>query len=204
MCEVSSPRVPGFDVLRDFPTDQQMLVSIVPTADENIRIRAAVTRKVLVRNYSDAYLIALYLAIAAIAFVLTRATWLISVPLVVMGVSGGVWLLQREARRRTRATIARDPHALEPYRVAVDESGIRTVCDHIECRMAWSYFTSVRETTELYLFLRAIGGYAIPKRVLDDATDTELRDLVRRWSPDQGSGLARVVLPVTAISPASP
>ena len=36
-------------------------------------------------------------------------------------------------------------------------------------------------------------GAAIPKRLLDDDADTQLRERLREWSPDQGANLARVL-----------
>jgi hypothetical protein len=168
-----------------------MNITVVPTEEELRRTRAAIAKKVLTRNYSDVILISVYVAFALISYLATPSTWQISVPLVVFGVSSGVWALQAEAKRRTKRTLSRDPHALEEYQVSVQAEGVRVWCAHVDTRFTWDGFTSVRETSEFYLFLRPTGGLAIPKRALDALHDAELRRFVLEHSPDRGESLAR-------------
>lgn len=169
-----------------------MRLTVVLTPDERLRMQAAVLKKrTQPRNYSDAYLIALYFLIGVVAYVATPTTWSISVGLVVLGVMFGVWMLRAEARRRTRKLAADDPHALEPYEIDINETGVRTWCAHIDCRMTWDWFTQVSESPEFYLFLRRAVGYAVPKRLLDDSSDAEMLRLIREYSPDHGAHLAR-------------
>jgi hypothetical protein len=155
-------------------------------------MRAAVLKTLLTRDYSDVYLTALYLVVGAVAYVATPSTWKVSVPLVPIGTLAGVFILRAEARRRTRKAGGIDPHALETYQIEITEAGFRTWCAHIDCRFTWDSFTQIRETTEFYLFLRAPGSFAVPKRLLDDATEAELRGLIETWSQDHGRGLARI------------
>ena len=69
---------------------------------------------------------------------------------------------------------------------------MRTWCAHIDARYSWADVSRVAEDNEFYLFIRPGGaGVALPKRVLDDTVDADLRELVRSWSPDGGTNLAR-------------
>jgi hypothetical protein len=171
----------------------RMHITVVPTADEVRRSRAVIAKRVLTRNYSDAIVIGIYIASAAIAYLIAPSTWLITSGLAIMAVVVAIWSLQAEAKRRARRLYAEDPHALEEYQLSVDANGVRAWCAHVDTRYTWDGFTRVRETSEFYLFLRPLGGVAIPKRAVDAEAEEELRQLIRRWSPDRGESLAREV-----------
>jgi hypothetical protein len=166
-------------------------ITVVPTADEVRRSRAAVAKKVLTRNYSDAIVIAVYVVFGVVAYLFSQGNWRTTVALVISAVTTAVWALQAEAKRRSRRLFVSDPHALEEYQLSVDADGLRAWCAHVDTRYTWNGFTRVRETTDFYLFLRPVGGVVIPKRSLDAGSEAELRELIRRWSPDHGEALAR-------------
>jgi hypothetical protein len=111
-----------------------------------------------------------------------------------LAIAGTWYALHLEAKLRLRTLTTDDPHAHETFFVEISVDGVRGWCAHIDVRHPWSDFANVTENTEFYLFTRPNGsGSFIPKRLLDDVADAELRDRIREWSPDHGSGLARAV-----------
>lgn len=104
--------------------------------------------------------------------------------------------LSAVARARARRRHANDPHARETFFIELGAEGLRTWCSHVEARYPWRDFTRVTETQEFYLFVLPSGsGSALPKRLLNDAQESELRSCIREWSADHGGALAREIAP---------
>ncbi|GEM_PF-3606208 len=145
------------------------------------------------RSRSEFVSAAVYLVIFCGAYLLTPKTWLFTT---YIGIVGGYFLIkgrQLELQSRIRRARARDKHALESYQIEVTAHGIRTWCDHIDTRYAWSGITRVIETPEFFLFLHGPnGGPVIPKRILDAALTSDLRSNIRDWSPDHGASVQAV------------
>jgi len=105
---------------------------------------------------------------------------------------GTVYGLQTVGRANLRQLQDNDPHTLEPHLIEIDARDVYTGCAHVSARYPWHEFTKVDESNEFYLFVRGSGGgVAVPKRLLDEPTEEELRARIREWSPDHGAGLAR-------------
>lgn len=65
-------------------------------------------------------------------------------------------------------------------------------CNHVDIRYAWRDITKVTENQEFYVFAGTSGsGAVIPKRLLDDTSESQLRDHIRLWASDRGVFLAR-------------
>jgi len=163
-------------------------------ADESQRGCEAVVAATLPPSRAGWITVAVYLLVGLAAVLIAPGTAAVTALLAVGGVLAALSALQAEARWRGRRALATDPHRDEPYLVELSAEGIRIYCDHVDARITWAGITCVEETAEFYLFLRgSSGGPAVPKRALSDSDDQQLRELVRRWSPDRGAGLAREV-----------
>ena len=109
-----------------------------------------------------------------------------------IAVYASIYGVRALGRRNLRALQETDPHALETYFVEIGPLDVYAGCAHVNARYAWEEFTKVTESTEFYLFVRKNGGgVALPKRILDASKEQELRDRIREWAPDRGSGLPR-------------
>ena len=167
-----------------------MRFRIQPTPDEAQRACAAISSASFPPSRAGLITLAVFALVGVAAFLLARSTWAITVLLTAAGVLALLHALQAEARWRTRRAQARDPHAGEPYEVEVGPEGIRSWCAHVDIRYTWDGITRVVETPEFYLFLRGPqGGPSIPRRLLDAASDEELREVIRGRSPDRGESL---------------
>ena len=169
-----------------------MRFEIAPTPGESARACAAIARAALPPSRASVIMIALCGAVIAAAALLTPAT-LARTGLVGVGaVLATATVLQAEGRSRLRRVQNADPHALETHYVELAPEGVRAWCGHVDARYPWREFARVDEDNEFYLLVRLSGsGVAVPKRLLDSAKETELRERLRAWSPDGGAGLAR-------------
>jgi len=164
---------------------------IEPTPDETQRACAAILRASLPPSRANALMIALYAAIIAAAWIFTPATRASAVVIGVGAALATMSLLQAESRRRVRHLRENDPHARETHYVELDPVGIHTWCAHIDAKYPWRDFSKACETTEFFLFVRPSGaGAAVPKRLLLNGQDVELRDRIREWAPELESGFA--------------
>lgn len=140
---------------------------ITPLAEEGMRGCTAVARAALGTGHANAIAMAIFLTVAALAFVVTPATPARTTLIAVWAVIGTLYALQMDSRARLRRVQSRDPHALEEYSVEIGPDVVRTWCAHIDARYPWREFTQVSENAEFYLFVRPSGsGIAFPKRVL--------------------------------------
>jgi GNAT superfamily N-acetyltransferase len=138
--------------------------------------------------------IGLYAGVALAAYFLTPSTRLTTFLIGLVAVLATMTALRLDGRSQMRRLQEGDPHSLETHFVELDPEGIRTWCAHVDARYPWREFTKTTENNEFYLFVRPSGtGAAIPKRLLDDATESALRVHIREWAPDRGAGLAREV-----------
>lgn len=100
-----------------------------------------------------------------------------------------------EARRRLKRLVLAEPGSKAVYQLDIREDGLTISSDHVRAEFAWEAIRRVVETPEFYLFF---GGLAaaqhLPKRVLatqdpHGGVERELRELIRRRSPDRGANL---------------
>jgi hypothetical protein len=167
---------------------------IQPMPDETQRVCAAISSASFPQSRAGLITLAVFALVGVAAFLLARPTWAVTVLLSAGGILVLLLALQAEARWRTNRAQACDPHASEPYEIEVEPEGIRSWCAHVDIRYTWDGITSVVETPEFYLFLRGPqGGPSIPKRLLDAASEKELRRVIREYSPDRGVSLTGVM-----------
>jgi hypothetical protein len=165
---------------------------IDPAPGETQRGCSAVVQASLPPNQASLILIALYVAVFVAAFFLTPTTRITTAVIGVAAIVASTGALQSYGRSRLRRLRESDPHSLETHFVELTPAGLHTWCAHVDARYSWQEFTKVTENREFYLFVRGSGsGAAIPKRLLNEVLDTELRDHIRDWSVDHGASLAR-------------
>ena len=171
-------------------SSQPLRFEIEPASGETQRACSAIARAALPPSRASLIMIALYAAIIAAAWFLTPATRAITVVISVTSVLATVSALQAEGRSRMRRLRAGDPHGSETHYVELSVDGVRTWCSHVDARYPWSDFTKAIETPEFFLLVRPSGsGAGIPKRLLDDARASELRERIRTWAPNLGASL---------------
>lgn len=175
----------------DIENYRALRFQIEPTPDETQRACAAILRVCLPPSRANAFMIALYAAIIVAAWVFTPTT---PATVVIIGVGSALVtmsILQTEGRRRVRHLRENDAHARETHFVELDPLGIHTWCAHVDAKYPWHDFNKACETKEFFLFVRPSGtGAAVPKRLLLDGQDVELRNRIREWAPELGAGLA--------------
>lgn len=143
-------------------------------------------------------MVALYAAVIAAAWLFAPATASVTAIFGIATALATAAALHAEGRSRLRRMKAGDPHARETHHIELSPLGVRTWCAHVEARYPWCDFTRVDEDREFYIFVRPSGGAAIPKRLLDDSHDAELRKCIREWAPDFGASLAEDSMPSAA------
>jgi GNAT superfamily N-acetyltransferase len=168
-----------------------MRFEITPQPNESIRACAAIARAAMRPSRMNLILFGLYAAVALGSYILTP-THLTTFVVGMFGVVVTTYALQFESRERVRGLRDNDPHARETHFVERGAEGVHTWCTHLDARYSWNEFGRVIENKEFYLFVRPSGaGAPIPKRLIDEAADTALRERIVQWSPDRGAGLAR-------------
>lgn len=164
-----------------------------PLPDESVRGCLAIAEGAMPPSRANLVVFALYAFVGLSAFLFARTTFLATFFIGMVAVAATAISLPAEGRRRLRALQNRDPHALETHVLELSASGVRSSCAHVDARHAWSDFARTKENTEFYLFVRPSGtGVALPKRLLDAATEASLRECIAEWSPDGGTGLTRI------------
>jgi hypothetical protein len=169
-----------------------MRFRVQPTVDETQQACAAIASASFPPSRVGMIIYVTFAVIGLAAFLLIRSIGAIAITILLTsaGVLAVTLAIQTEARWLSRRAQESDPHAEEPYEIEVAPEGIRTWCAHVDARYTWDGITRVIETPEFYLFLRgSMGGPFIPKRLLDAASNEELRNGIREWSPDRGSHL---------------
>lgn len=171
---------------------ESLRFEIHPTPEETQRACTAIVRACLPPSRGNAILVGMYVAVGVAAYILAPSTWHITFLIGLAAVAATALLLQTEGKSRIRRLRMGDTHARETHFIELTPEGVRAWCSHIDARYAWKDFFKVAENNEFYLFLQSSGnGSAIPKRLLDDTLDVQLRERIREWSPDAGAGLAR-------------
>jgi hypothetical protein len=155
---------------------------IDPTPEESQRACAAVARACLPPSRRDLFLLAVYAAVGIAAVYVTPATTAETFFIGLLAITATVAVIELEMRLRFRHLRKADPHAREPHFVEVSREGVRSWCAHIDARYPWRDFSKITDNSEFYLFVRPSGGSMIPKRLLDEAKDSELRARVREWA----------------------
>jgi hypothetical protein len=167
---------------------------IKPLEGEGVRACVALASKSLPESRATLIILGLYAAVAAAAYFLTPTTRPLTFLIGLGAVLGTNVALAADARRRLRAVRRDDPHALETHYVELSAEGVRSWCAHVDARYPWNDFSLVTENNEFYLLARPNGsGTAVPKRLLSDEDDEELRRRLAEWSSDRGARLARRV-----------
>lgn len=166
-----------------------MRFRVDPNPEETQRACQAIVTASLPPSRTNAIMIGLYVAVVAAAVTLPVSRP-VTIIIGVGAVLATVKLLHLDARARTRGLQAADPHAAEPHFIELGAGGLRTWCAHVDTRYTWDGTTGVRETSEFFLFLRGSGGgVAVPKRLLADGQEAELRARVREWLPEHADDL---------------
>jgi hypothetical protein len=170
-----------------------MRIQVEPEPNESERICSAILASSLPPSRAGWVIFPIALLIGVASGFFSEGAWLLTIALTTLGVVAVVYALQTETRWRSRRGLVRDPHVNEPYQIEIDAAGIRVWCDHIDTRYTWNGITKAVETADYYLLLRGPnGGPAIPKRLLDEETEKELRRRIGEWSPEGGLSLAQV------------
>ena len=177
-----------------FDMDQALRFQIDPQPGESARACAAIARTVVSQSRGNLLLLGLYAAVALASYVFTPATRLTTFIIGIAAILATVSGLQALGRSNARRLRGADAHATETHFVEISAAGVRTWCSHIDARYPWVDFAKAAENSEFYLLVRPNGaGAAIPKRLLNEAGEAQLRERLREWSPDRGANLARVV-----------
>lgn len=176
-------------------SDSQLLrFQIDPQPGESLRGCSAIAQSAMPRGRTNVIVFGLYAGVALAAYFLTPTTTLTTFAIGLVAVAGTIIALQAEGRSQIRRLQENDPHSRETYFVELSPEGIHTWCLHVDARYPWAEFAKTTENKEFYLFVRASGtGAAIPKRVLNAASEATLRAHIHQWSPDRGAALAREV-----------
>ena len=169
-----------------------MRFEIDPQPDETQRACAAIAKAMLPASQGGATIFAVYAGVIAAAYFLAPESRAVTAFVGIAAVFATIVGLQAEGRRRVRRLQRNDPHSSETHFVEIGPDGVRTWCSHVDARYPWADFAKVTEDREFFVLARASGqGAAIPKRLVDDSQDAELRARLREWSPDRGASLAR-------------
>ena len=169
-----------------------MRFEIDPQPEETQRACTAIAKATLPSSQGGVTTFAVYAAVVAAAYFLTPESRAVTAFIGIAAVLATIMGLQAEGRRRMRRLQRNDPHSRETHFVEIDPEGVRTWCSHVDARYPWADFAKVTEDKEFFVLARASGqGAVIPKRIVDDAQDVELRAKLREWSPDRGASLAR-------------
>lgn len=172
--------------------DQTLRFQVDPQPGESARACSAIARIVIPTTRGNLLVFGLYGAIGLASYFLAPATRLTTFVIGLGGVLGTMYGLQALGRSNLRRLQITDPHSLETHFVEVSAHGVHTWCSHIDAKYPWTDFKKVVENNEFYMLVRPNGtGTAIPKRLLDDTADAQLRERLRDWSPDRGANLAR-------------
>lgn len=146
----------------------------------------------MVTAISTPIILAMWVAMFAMPAVWIRVT--VTVFLTVVLAFLALWY---ESRRRLRRLVLSEPGSTMVYHLDLRDDGLTITSDHVRAEFAWDAIRRVVETPEFYLFF---GGLAaaqhLPKRVLATqdplgGSERELRELIRRRSPDRGANLLR-------------
>jgi hypothetical protein len=176
----------------DFPMDQVLRFQIDPQLGETARARTAIARSLLSNPRGAWLLLGLLPAIGFASYFLTPATRMATFFVAMISVLGTGVGARTIVRLHARRLQAADSHSTETCFVEISEAGVRTWCSHIDARLPWADFIKATEDNEFFLLVRPDGsGAVIPKRLLDEAAEAELRDRLGQWSPDGGRHLAR-------------
>ena len=176
--------------------DQALRFQVDPQPGEAARACSAIARSVVPTKRGNMLLFGLYAAVGLASYYLTPATRLTTFVIGMFGVVGTLYGLQAVGRANRRSLQDSDSHSAETHFVEISADGVHTWCSHIDARYPWTDFAKAVENSEFYMLVRPNGsGAAIPKRLLDDGADTQLRDRLGEWSPDRGANLAKQLRP---------
>src|ERR1041385_6754867 len=169
-----------------------MRFQIESTPEETRRSCAAIVQAALPPSRANYVVVLLYVAVGVVAYLLTPATRVATFLIGVAAVAATTLALQVEGRARVRRLQVNDPHASEPHFIEVSAEGVHSWCSHVDARYPWRDFAKVTENPEFFVLARASGvGSAVPKRLLAEKEEAELRAQLREWSPDHGAGLGQ-------------
>jgi hypothetical protein len=144
----------------------------------------------MVTAISTPIILAMWATMFAMPAVWIRVTLIVFVTVVL--VFFALWI---EARRRLRRLVLSEPGLKAFVQLDIRDDGLTIASEHVRSEFAWEAIRRVVETPEFYLFF---GGLAaaqhLPKRVLASqdphgGVERELRELIRRRSPDRGANL---------------
>jgi hypothetical protein len=171
-----------------------MRFEIDPLPDETLKACQALVAMELPPSRWPLILLGVYGLVVAASFAFARSTMPATVFIGIGSVMLALTLWERYNRARTGRLLGRDTHGRERHFIEVDAEGVRAWCSHAESRYSWTDFTAVSETKDFILLRRSGGnGSAIPKRLLDDASDAAIRASLRQWVAEDKLHFARVI-----------
>lgn len=172
--------------------DQALRFQIDPQPGEATRACSGIARSVTSQARGNLLVFGLYGGVGLASYFLTPATRLTTFVIGMSGVVGTLYGLQALGRANIRRLRATDPHSLETNFIELSVEGVRAWCAHVDAKYAWADFAKVIENKEFYMLVRPNGaGAAIPKRLLSEVDDAQLRERLRDWAPDHGANLAK-------------
>lgn len=176
--------------------DQALRFQIDPQPGESARACSAIARSALPTARGNLLLLGLYATVGLASYYLTPATRLTTFVIGMFGVLATLYGLQAVGKANLRGLQLADSHSSETHFVEISADGVHTWCSHVDARYPWGDFAKAIENNEFYMLVRPNGsGSAIPKRLLDDTADGQLRDRLCEWAPDRGANLAKVLTP---------
>lgn len=169
-----------------------MIVRFEPEASETIRACTALAAEVNRPARPQLILLIVFLGVFLVARWLTPGQWPIIVLFCTIATGLAFAAIQAEHRHRTTKLLAANPHLRETHEIEITTECIRSRCSHVLAEYSWTGIQKVTENQEFYLFATGpAAGVAIPKRLLADEDDENVRAIVRVAAPDRGANLAR-------------
>jgi hypothetical protein len=167
---------------------------ITPTPEETLRGCQALVRTALPPDRSPLIIIGITVVVGIIGSQLPPITAVWATMMSIDSVLLLIYLSQWYASRRLRALMAQDTHGRETHVIELSADGVESSCSHMRARYPWSDYARASENGEFILLCRAGGaGNAIPKRLLTEASEAELRERLGRWlTPEQVQFARRV------------
>jgi hypothetical protein len=167
---------------------------ITPTPEETLRGCQALVRAALSPDRSPLIIMGITVIVVVIGLQLPPVTAFWATMMSVGSLLLLIYLSQWYAKRRLRMLMAQDTHGRETHVIELSDQGVESSCSHMRAQYPWSDYSKAGENGEFIILCRPGGaGNAIPKRILTEASEAELRESLGRWLKPEQLHLARRV-----------
>jgi hypothetical protein len=167
---------------------------IIPTPEETLRGCQALVRAALPPDRSPLIIVGITVIVGSISAQLPPITALWAAMMSIGSVLLLIYLSQWYGKRRLRVLMGQDSHGREPHVLELTDDGVQSSCSHVQARYPWSDYAEVTENGEFILLCRPGGaGNVIPKRLLSESSEAELRMNLARWLKTEQLHFARRV-----------